>query len=560
MTTGGYKPDKEFLPMADLRYGKLQALIVDDFDNFRITLGRMLQEFGVDNVDSASTSAEALRFCASKTYDIILCDQNLGKGKSGQQILEVLRHTPNDNSDSLFVLVSAESNKSIIMAAYDYEPDGYLTKPITAQTLEQRLSRLLAQRVALTPIYKALKESQIDAAIELCRTEINKDGRYTNHCQKILGRLLLDAGRFTEAENLYHEILEVRQLDWAMLGMAYAKKSQGDSLGAQQWLEEIIQFNPLCLKAYDVLADIFRERGDNPAVQKLLQQAVELSPLSILRQQALGDVALKNNDLLGSANAFRKAVKLGENSCHDHKDVHVNFAHATIQLAHVDKTLAKPIIRDALKTVSELTTRFGKTTDNKVSSYLLEAQLHSSAGDDRKSKEAMAAAQKIIDAEEALSLDTRIELAKAMRVQGDKAGSDALIAELLKEYADSEDDLQKIDCLLEEPCSEKNKAMVAKINKDGIAFYEAKNFVRAIEAFSSALQELPQHIGLRLNLVQASLEQLKQDPQNEELLGTTQQTLNYITPIIPAAHAQYRRFKQLEEVWRRNEAEKKRGA
>lgn len=539
--------------MADIRYGKLRALVVDDFDSFRITLGRMLQELGVINIDSAASGAEALRFCASNTYDIILCDQNLGKGKSGQQILEVLRHTPNSNSDSLFVLVSAETNKSIIMAAYDYEPDGYLTKPITAQALEQRLSRLLAQRVVMAPIQQAIQESKIDHAIDLCRAEINKNNRYANHCQKILGKLLLDAGRFADAENLYHDILEVRQLDWAMLGMAYAKKMQGDSLSAQQWLEEIIQFNPQCLKAYDLLSQILRERGDNTAVQKILQHAVELSPLSILRQQALGDIAFKNNDLLNSANAFRKAVKLGENSCHDHKDVHVNFAHATIQLANLDKGLAKPILRDALKTVSELPARFGKTSDNRISSHLLEAQLQLSAGDERKSKEAMAAAQKIIDAEkETLTIETRIEMAKALRAQGDKTGSDALIAELLKEYAGSEENLQKIDCLLEEPCSEKNKAMVAKINKEGIAFYDAKNYVRAIEAFRSALQELPQHIGLRLNLVQASLEQLKQDPQNEELQSATQQTLSYVTPIIPAAHAQYRRFKQLEEVWRRS--------
>ena len=537
--------------MADSRYEKLHALVVDDFDSFRSTLIGMLQDLGVPNVDSAATSSEALRYCAAKNYDLILCDQNLGKGKSGQQILEVLRSTPNDNSDSLFVLISAESNKSIIMAAYDCEPDAYLAKPITAQTLEQRLNRLLMQRLAMEPIHKALKNSNVDLAITLCRAEINGGSRHNNLCQKILGRLLLESGRVSEAEDLYRNILELRQMDWAMLGMAQVKKLQGDSLSAQQWLEDTIQSNPLCLKAYDALADVLRERDDSLALQKLIQQAVDLSPLSILRQQALGDIALRNNDVLNSANAFRKAVKLGENSCHDNIDTHINFAHAAIQLAQIDKNTAKPILRDAVKTISELTNRFGKTVDNRANSFLLETQLQVASGEDRRSIEAMSAAQKIVEAEwDALSLDTKIELVKALRSVGNQTESNRIVTGLLTEYAHDQEALQKIDCLLDEPLSDKNKALIAKINKDGIAFYEAQKYSKAVECFNGALRELPQHIGLRLNLAQALLGQLKQHPGDADVSLKAQQTLNYITQIIPNTHVQYRRLRQLEELFR----------
>lgn len=537
--------------MTNSRYEKLQALVVDDFDSFRATLIGMLQDLGVANVDSSATSAEALRFCASKAYDIILCDQNLGKGKTGQQMLEVLRSTPNNNSDSLFVLVSAESNKSIIMAAYDFEPDGYLTKPITAQALAQRLNRLLTQRLALAPIYKAIKHSNIDDAISLCLAEINSSSRYNNLCQKILGRLLLDAGRVAEAETLYRDILELRQLDWAMLGMAQVKKLQGDWLSAQQWLEDTIQSNPLCLKAYDALAQILRERDDNSALQKVIQQAVDLSPLSILRQQALGEVALKNNDVVNSVGAYRKAVKLGENSCHDNVGIHINFTHSAIQLAQMDKNLAKPFLRDALKTATELPNRFGKTLDTKTQSHLLEAQLHLAADDDRKSKEALLAAQKVIEPEwGSLSLDTKIEFVKALHTLGNQTERERITALLLKEYIADQEALQKIDCLLDEPTSDKNRALVAKINKEGIAFYDSAKYSKAVESFSGALRELPQHIGLRLNLAQALLGLLKQHPDDEALFVRAQQTLHYISQIISASHVQYRRLRQLEELLR----------
>ncbi len=537
--------------MPDVRYEKMQVLIVDDFDTFRSMLTDMLLALGVINIDVAASDRVALRLCSTKMYDIILCDQILGQGKSGQQILETLRHTPNCNIDTMFVLISAEANKNIIMAAFDYEPDDYLTKPITAQILEQRLNRLLTQRLMLAPIYQALKELNIDTAIELCRREISGGKRYGNHCQKLLGCLLLTHGRYSDAEELYNEILEIRQLDWAMLGLAKVKKAQRDFEGAQKWLKDVIEFSPMYLKAYDVLVDVYSELGNSHLQQKTLQDALEISPLSILRQQALGHVALKNNDVLVAVEAYRNAVILGQNSCHNNVEVHKNFARSTILLAKIDKDLARPMLREALATVDELTSHFGKTTDNKVVASLLEAQLQNSAGDDKKSKEAMFFIEKMIYKKySSLSLPTKIEWVNAIRGQGDLVEAERVTAELLKEYAGNEEALQKIDSLLEEPCSAKNKALVAKINKGGIAYYEAKDFSGAVDAFRSALVELPQLIGLHLNFLQSLVELLKLDPHHEQSLQTAQQTLRYVGKIIPPTHAQYNRFCKLEEAYK----------
>lgn len=537
--------------MPDLGYQKIQALIIDDFDSFRDMLFAMLQELGILRVDVAASANEALRLCGKNTYDIILCDQNLGPGKSGQHILEVLRNTPNHNSDSLFVLISAESNKDIIMASFDYEPDDYLTKPITTQSLAQRLDRLLSQRLILTPIYKALKQSNTDVAIELCREEINSNHRYKNYCQKLLGRLLLKMEQLDDAEQLYREILDVRQLDWAMLGMANVKKLKGDSLSAQQWLEEIIQFNPLCLKAYDVLADILRERDDTVALQQLLVQAVELSPLSILRQRALGEVALINNDTLIAANAFRKAVKLGENSYYDSLTYLVNFVHAVIQLSVFDKNIAKAMLREAIKYVSDMPSRFGKTTDNRVSSYLLEVQLQVASGDIRKSKEAMASVNSISEREKkSLSLMTKIEWVNALRAMGNVVEANRLTVELSSYYAASEEALQKIDCLLDEPRSIKNKQYIAKINQEGITHFNAQDFSRSVLSFKRALQKLPKHIGLRLNLLQTLIAILKTDRKNSVIATEAQQLASGVASVIPDTHGQYQRFRHLEMALR----------
>ena len=537
--------------MLDGAYTKLQALVVDDFESFRITLSKMLLEFGIGAVDSASSANEALRYCDSKTYDIILCDQNLGKGKTGQQILEVLKHQPNFNSDSVFVLISAESNKSTIMAAYDYEPDAYLTKPITAQALRQRLERLFKQRIALAPIYKALKEDDLDLVVNLCESEIAANNRYANVCQKILGRVLLQINALEKAEEVYRNILDVRQLDWAMLGMAQVKNLQGDALSAQQWLEETIQCNPLCLKAYDLLAQVLAERNDFHEQQKILQQAVDISPLSIVRQQQLGEVASKNSDIVTAANSYRKAVKLGENSCHDDLKFHENFVRTGIQYIKLDRNAASGVLRDAMKVASEIPLRFGKNNKTRVSSYLLESQLFSVAGEERRSMDALLSAQKIIDSDKDMAdVDIKIELVKTLRELGHTDKSNKIVEELLAACAGQEQLLQKIDCLLQEPCSDKNKAMVTKINREGVAFYEAKEFSRAVDCFTRALRDLPQNIGLRLNLLQALLGQFKQQPDQLQLISAMQNAIDYTRNIIPDNHEQLRRFRQLEDSFR----------
>ncbi|MGV8836693.1 response regulator [Cellvibrio sp.] len=535
--------------MADLGYYKMHALIVDDFENFRGTLYKMLMDLGIGNADSAASGEEALRFCKARSYDIILCDNNLGKGKSGQQVLEELRSTDNPCSDSLFILVSAENSKGTIMAAYDYEPDAYLAKPITPKALDQRLSRLIEQRVELKAVHAAQKSGDDQLAITLCKELVASGSRYANACQKLLGQLYLKKNNLTAAEAVYRAVLDNRELEWAQLGMVKTKLAQNDLLGAQQWLENILQANPLCMKAYDLQADLYKLQNDSEGLQNVLQKATDISPLSILRQQALGGVAQQNNDLVTAANALKRAVKLGENSCFDKAEVHSLFAQTTIDLFSIDKELAKPLIREAIACVNNLEDNFGKTNLRKVESLLLESQLQVCAGDQRRAQDALASAQSSLgDTKDEDALSVQIELVRTLRLIGKSDDAQRLLGDLLHRYAGNEEQLQRLDVLLDEPRSEKNKLMVAEINKKGIAFYNAKDFTAAADAFKTALQKLPNHIGLRLNYVQAMIDKLKTRFE-ASVSEKIQQTFTKTSAIISQQHPQFQRYRQLNDVY-----------
>ncbi len=535
--------------MADLGFYKMHALIIDDFENFRGTLYKMLMDLGIGNVDSAASGEEALRYCKARNYDLILCDNNLGKGKSGQQVLEELRSTDNPCAESLFILVSAESSKSIIMAAYDYEPDAYLAKPITPKALDQRLNRLFEQRSELKEVLAAQKAGDDALAIKLCNDLVAQGSRYTNSCQKILGQLYLKQNNLPAAEELYRTVLDNRELEWAQLGMVKTRLAQKDLLGAQQWLENILQSNPLCMKAYDLKAELFKLQNNTEGLQEVLQKATDLSPLSILRQQELGAVAQQNNDLLTAANALKRAVKLGEHSCFDKADVHSLFAQATIDLFSIDKELAKPLVRDAVACAVNMEDKFGKNNLRKAESLLLESQLQVCAGDQRRAQDALASAQSALgSSKDESALPVQIEMVRALRLLGRTNEAQECLAELLHRYAANEQQLQKLDVLLDEPRSEKNKLMVAEINKKGIAHYNAKDFAAAADAFKTALQKLPNHVGLRLNYVQALIDKLKTG-FDVSLSEKIQQTFTKTTAIISQQHPQFQRYRQLNDVY-----------
>ncbi|WP_111641949.1 tetratricopeptide repeat-containing response regulator [Marinimicrobium alkaliphilum] len=535
-------------------YSKLNALIVDDFDSFRLTMTKMLQDFGIDKVDVAINGNEALKFCRHKTYDLVLCDYNLGKGKNGQQVLEELRYRKLLGSGSLFIMVSAESSKSIVMAAYDFEPDAYMAKPVTPMALYQRLRRLLAEQPLIGGIKRATEGGQTDVAIALCQKEIRGGGRHAARCQKMLAELFLSQGQTEEAEAVYRQVLDNRVLDWAQVGMAAVKKAQGDLVGAQQWLDEVIQTNPLAMRAYDLLSEIFREQEDWEGLQRTLEQAVSVSPLAIQRQQLLGSVAMHNNDLEVAATALRRAVRQGEFSCYDNVEFHLQFGRAVAGLGRTDKNLAKPFAREASKAINALEQRFGKSPERHMQAHLIESQLAVVQGDKQRAKQLLGAMKESFTEDDTLlygNTDVALEYTGACRMLGDEKEASRMLKHLLEFHRENESELEKIDRLLEEPVSAKNRQLVASINRRGIGYYEAKNYTAARECFESALRTFPNHQGLRLNLIQTLLGKLENQSHDERDYERVQTALAEVEAAVSPAHEQFQRYRQLHERFRR---------
>jgi len=541
-----------------VNYKGLQALVIDDFDSFRMTVVKMLEEFGCKHVDSMMTGAQAIKACRAKSYDLVLCDYNLGPGQNGQQILEELRVKGLLKPAALFFIVSAESSKSIVLAAYDNEPSAYLTKPITAKSLKQRLDRQLRQREEMMPLYQAIEDDDLQAAIAEGTSMVRRGVRSAPACQKLLGNLLLESNQLEEAEAIFKQVLEVRPLEWAQVGMARVKKARGDLATADSWLQKIIADSPFCMQAYDELIDSYQRQGKTQEEQEVLEAAVDISPMSILRQTSLAKAASSNNDLAVAAKSYSRSVRLGQHSVHDDLENHLQLGRTTAALFSEDEQLASDISREALRALESASKRFELTTAQKHQTTLLESQMYAYRGDKRRASDMLMELQSTLkeDGSE-LDLEVQLDLVGTLQALDLKDKAEQQLGALIEEYKDDQQALQKIDSLMDEPLSELNRRRVSKINGEGIAHYQAKRYQDAVVCFKRAKQLFPRNLGVHLNLVQTLVSEMTEFGRTEASLELCADSMKRFEATMNVNHKQFKRYRQLQEMVRKLDRELK---
>jgi len=118
----------------------MSILVVDDFPTMRRIVRTLLKELGFTNVDEAEDGQEALAKLKGGGFELVVSDWNMPNLDG----LEMLRHIrADDGLKHLPVLmVTAEAKKENIIAAAQAGASGYVVKPFTAATLEEKLNKI----------------------------------------------------------------------------------------------------------------------------------------------------------------------------------------------------------------------------------------------------------------------------------------------------------------------------------------------------------------------------------------------------------------------------------
>ena len=117
-------------------------LVIDDFPTMRRIIRNLLKELGFNNVDEAEDGVVGLAKLKEGDFQFVVSDWNM-PNMTGIDMLkqiradEQLKHLP-------VLMVTAEAKKENIIAAAQAGASGYVVKPFTAATLDEKLKKIFA--------------------------------------------------------------------------------------------------------------------------------------------------------------------------------------------------------------------------------------------------------------------------------------------------------------------------------------------------------------------------------------------------------------------------------
>jgi two-component system chemotaxis response regulator CheY len=125
----------------------MKFLVVDDFSTMRRIIRNLLKELGFTNVDEAEDGVAALAKLKAGSFDFVVSDWNM-PNMTGIELLRAIRadgslkHLP-------VLMVTAEAKKENIVEAAQAGASGYVVKPFTAATLDEKIGKIL-QKTGVT--------------------------------------------------------------------------------------------------------------------------------------------------------------------------------------------------------------------------------------------------------------------------------------------------------------------------------------------------------------------------------------------------------------------------
>ncbi len=120
----------------------MRFLVVDDFSTMRRIVRNLLKELGFSNVDEAEDGQVALHKLKNSQFDFVVTDWNM-PNMTGIELLKAVRADPQLKHLPV-LMVTAEAKKENIIEAATAGASGYIVKPFTAATLDEKLKKVFS--------------------------------------------------------------------------------------------------------------------------------------------------------------------------------------------------------------------------------------------------------------------------------------------------------------------------------------------------------------------------------------------------------------------------------
>ncbi len=118
----------------------IKILVVDDFPTMRRIIRNLLKELGFNNVEEAEDGAAGLEKAKDGSFQFVISDWNM-PNMDGLSMLQAIRADAGIGKTPV-LMVTAEAKKENIIAAAQAGANGYVVKPFTAATLDEKITKI----------------------------------------------------------------------------------------------------------------------------------------------------------------------------------------------------------------------------------------------------------------------------------------------------------------------------------------------------------------------------------------------------------------------------------
>lgn len=490
--------------MTSLR--SLSSLIVDPQPGMRANMHSMLNMCGITKIDHAVSSGTAIRPLKNRSYDLILCEYELGEGQDGQQLLEDLRHNKLIPLWTVFIIVTAEAAYEKVVGAAELAPTDYILKPFTADMLLDRIARALEKRTAFLPAYHLMEHGDLPGAIGVCKLGQGKHRQYAIDFMRLRAELHVILGEAGEAEKIYKELLATKAVAWARLGLAKTLFMQRRFGEAEMLLATLIEENSSYMEAYDWLARTHEAAGQMEQAKEVLANATAISPHALRRLRRLGDMALESGDVDTAERSFQKVVSRSKYSEFRDPEDHLRLVRSLIGKG--DTQQAATVVRDLEKS-------FGHSEKMPACRALASALVHAELGNtDQVAAELQAAVAACREAG-GLSDSVKMELAKSCLLYRLDDDASEIMRDVMSNAADDDALARAMNVFeqagraeLAETVARESRRQVVELVSSGAEKARQGDFKGALDLMTAAARKLPDNPQVAFNAALAVLKYL----------------------------------------------------
>ena len=254
-----------------------------------------------------------------------------------------------------------------------------------------------------------------------------------------------------------------------------------------------------------------------------------------------------------AAKAFKASVKLGDKSCYETPEMHLDYSKTLTDLAEANQGMSGVrYAQDAVNALENVRRKYHNDNRVQLLSHLVEVRAQGQQNNSEASAKALKQAQKLFVAAEMDEKDADIvtEMAHTLFSLGQSNEAESLLHSYAARFPQNTRVQAQVEELLEEPVSLAQRMKAREFNRQGIQLYEQGKLEEALAVFNQALAITPKHSGLNLNFLQALLKLASQSGG----LGSHRQSATDALDRMAKMNENHRQYKRYQHLLGRFQA------